>query len=218
MNFYLRVLLSLTILFPAIIGIIRFKKINDAYYPFIIYIWVGAINELLSVILLIWRYSNIINLNVYLLIEAMLLMWQFTLWRFFGKSKILRKLLYAALLSFWLTENFLLYSITRYDSYFTIFYSTIFTFISISSINQLIVTERKSLLQNPKFIICAAFVIYFTIVILSEVFWLYGVSQSVAFSNYVISISNITNFIAIILYTLAILWMPIKHRFTLPSS
>ena len=218
MNFYLILVLSLTICIPAVIGLIRFNKINEAYYPFIIYIWVGAVNEIIGTIFIYTQHSNIVSLNIYLLIESLLLLWQFVRWRLFDGRSYFVLLIATALLFIWVTENFSYFKITRYDSYFTIFYSALFTFMSISSINKLIVTERKMLVKNPHFIICSAFILYFTMVILSEIFWIYGISQNETFVSNVYSISVIINFISIIFYTLAILWMPIKHRFTLPSS
>ena len=218
MNFYLVISLSLSIVIPALIGLIRFKRINEAYHPFIIFIWVGAINEIFGVIMMYIQNSNIVNLNIYLLIESFLLLWQFTRWGILPKKSFWIPLLSISFIIFWIVENFIIYTITRYDSWFMIFYSALFTFMSISAINKLLVTERKSLIWNPIFIICAAFIIYFTTIILSEVFWVYGISQNETFASKVYSISVIINFISIIFYTLAILWMPIKHRFTLPSS
>ena len=218
MNFYLALLLSLTICIPALIGLIRIKIINEVYFPFIIYIWVGAANEIYGTFDIYSKHSNIASSNIYILIESLLLVWQFNKWRLIGSQNKISILMGIVLILFWITEIFFFFSITTYASYFTIFYSSIFTFISISSINKLIVTERKLLLKNPQFIICSAFIIYFTMVILAEIFWIYGVTQNETFALKVYSISIITNFISIILYTLAIIWMPIKHRFTLPSS
>ena len=218
MNFYLISILNLSIIVPAVIGLVRLKKINHAYFPFIICIWVGAVNEIFGTVIMYIQHSNIINLNIYLLIESFLLLWQFKLWGLFSKQSFWLPLTGAALLIFWIGENFVIFTFTRYDSYFTIFYSAIYTFMSISTINRLIATERRSLIRNPVFIICAAFIIYFTMVILSEVFWVYGITRDVTFVSNVYSISIITNFISIIFYTLAIIWMPIKQRFSLPSS
>lgn len=218
MNFYLTTILSLCIIVPALIGLIRFSKINEAFHPFIFCIWVGAVNEIYGTIIMYIQHSNIINLNIYLLAESLLLLWQFRRWNLFNKNSIWLKLIIISLLIVWVVENFFIASITQYDSYFSIFKSTIITLMSISVINRLIVTERRSLLKNPVFIICATFTIYYTITILSDVFWIYGINQNTIFTANVYYISVITNFISIILYTLAILWMPIKQRFSLPSS
>ena len=218
MNFYLTTILSLCIIVPALIGLIRFSKINEAFHPFIFCIWVGAVNEIYGTIIMYIQHSNIINLNIYLLAESLLLLWQFRRWNLFNKNSIWLKLIIISLLIVWVVENFFIASITQYDSYFSIFKSTIITLMSINVINRLIVTERRSLLKNPVFIICATFTIYYTITILSDVFWIYGINQNTIFTANVYYISVITNFISIILYTLAILWMPIKQRFSLPSS
>ena len=218
MNFYLTTILSLCIIVPALIGLIRFSKINEAFHPFIFCIWVGAVNEIYGTIIMYIQHSNMINLNIYLLAESLLLLWQFRRWNLFNKNSIWLKLIMISLLIVWVVENFFIASITQYDSYFSIFKSTIITLMSINVINRLIVTERRSLLKNPVFIICATFTIYYTITILSDVFWIYGINQNTIFTANVYYISVITNFISIILYTLAILWMPIKQRFSLPSS
>lgn len=218
MNFYLGISLTLCIIVPALIGLIRFKKINEVYHPFIYFIWIGAFNEIFGLIMMYTIKSNIVNLNIYILVESLLLLWQFTRWGLFNKNSLWLKLIIVIAMIFWVTENFIISNITKYDSFFCIFNSTINTFMSISIINRLIATERRSLWKNPVFIICATFIIYYSMSILSEVFWIYGLTQNVAFSNNVYAITIITNFISIILYTLAIIWMPIKQRFSLPSS
>lgn len=218
MNYTLISIISLSIIVPSLVGLIRFTKINEAFYPFIYLIWIGLLNEVFSVIIMHFGYSNIINLNIYLLAEALLVLWQFQRWDLFCNNSGLLKIVFALILGFWLFENIFIASITQYNSYFNIFYASLITFMSISIINRLIVSERKSLLRNPVFIICSVFIIYFTMNILSEVFWIYGISLNKEFREKVHSISVTTNFISIILYTLAIIWMPIKQRFSLPSS
>ena len=49
------VVFSFSIAIAAIIGWIRFKKINPAYYPFVICIWIGLLNEILSYIVIQYR-------------------------------------------------------------------------------------------------------------------------------------------------------------------
>ena len=123
----------------------------------------------------------------------------------------------ALIISAWVLENFIFFKITRYNSYFLITYSFLVSFMSISIINRLIVTERKKLVKNPIFILCVAFVVYYTFSVLSEAFWIYGIDENYGLSIKIHSISVLTNFIAILLYSVAILWMPSKQKFTLPS-
>jgi len=217
MNFFLTAALSACIIIPAIIGLARFGKINKAYYPFIYCVWTGTINETLSIIIVSQHYSNSINGNIYLLLESFLLAWQFKRWNLFGSRNTWFIITLCSLLIVWCIENFIISEITLFNSYFRIFYCSLITFMSISVINRLIVTERKRLIKNPTFILCATFVMYYTLNVLSEIFWVYGNTQNKNFRLSIYDISVVTNFITIILYSLAILWMPIKQRFTLPS-
>jgi hypothetical protein len=67
------------------------------------------------------------------------------------------------------------------------------------------------------FLICNAFIIYFTFKILVEAFWLYGVNESVNFQAMVFDISSYINVFTNLIYALAVLWMPMKRVFTMPS-
>jgi hypothetical protein len=218
MNFTLTVLFGFSILLPVIISLVRFSKINRAYFPFIFYIWLGLLNEITSYVLVKAGYYNTVNCNIYMLFESFLLIWQFREWKLFNANNTITYSLFSALLSIWVLENIIIYSITRYASYFLIAYSAIITIMSILLMNRFIVRERKRLLKNPVFILCVAFLIYYPFSVLSEAFWIYGFSQNAEFASQVHLISVITNFIAILLYTLAILWMPTRQKFTLPSS
>ena len=218
MDFTFDVLLSFCIIIPVIIGFARFSKINRAYYPFIFCILLGLVNEVLSYCLVLSGHYNTVNCNIFMLLESLLLLWQFKNWGLFQKNKILLPVIVAVLVSTWVLENFIFFKITHYSSYFLITYSFLISFMSISIINRLIITERKRLVKNPTFILCVAFVMYYMFSVLSEAFWIYGLNEKQDFSGKIHRISILTNFIAILFYTVAILWMPSKQKFTLPSS
>lgn len=163
------------------------------------------------------KYSNAVISNIYVLVESALLTWQFERWKLFEKKKFLYYGIIATFVIIWLLENLVISKITYFSSYFRIVYSFAIVMMSIITINRLIVTERKSILKNPNFIICIAFVFYYTLKIMVEAFWVYDITDK-DFTTNVYNISVITNFIANLLYTVAILWMPTKQKFTLPSS
>jgi hypothetical protein len=177
MNYWLVAILSLCILIPATIGLIRFSKINRAYYPFIYCIWLGALIEIIN--------------NILVLIAIFIITW--------------------------ISENFIISKITYFSSYFIIEYSFILVMMSITIINRLIIMERNNILKNPTFLLCIAFVFYYTLQTMVEAFWVYGINDT-NFSNNVFNISVITNFITNLLYTVAIIWIPTRQKFTLPSS
>ncbi len=219
MEFYYEMALNLCILIPAIIGLVRFTKISKGYYPFVYCIWIGLVNEIVSCSLALNGHYNIVNGNIYMLLESLLLLWQFKNWGLFKSRPVLIPMMTATLIIGWVLETLIFFKITaHYSSNFQIGYSFLISLMSISILNKLIVTERKNLLKNATFILCIAFVMYYTFSVLSESFWIYGIGENPDIALKMQTISTVTNFISILLYSVAILWMPSKQKFILPSS
>jgi len=211
----IRLILTFSIIIPVVISWIRFKQINPAYYPFIFCLWLGLINEIVSYIASKITHSNAVNSNIYGLLESFLITWQFYTWKLFHRFKPLFTIILCLLAAVWIVENFIISSITSFNSYFIIIYSFIIVLMSISVLNMLLVRERKFLLTNPIFLLCITFIIYYTYNALVETFWVYGASKE--FRIRIHRIEEFMNVFANIVYSLAIIWMPTKHRFTLPS-
>lgn len=205
---------SFSIIVPAIIGIIRFNKINRIYFPFILCIWVGLLNELISELLIdYFHVSNSVNTDIYCLIEALLYTWLFRNLNLFINAKQYI-LLMIFLCAAWLIDNFIISKITRFDSYFTIVYSLVIVLMSITILNRLIV-QQINLLANSTFLICASLIIYFTLMALMEIFWLYGLNSSSTFRLNIYRIMAYINLSVNLIFALAILWMHRKQEFTL---
>src|SRR5690606_4904560 len=95
-----------SILIPGILGLVKFRKINQVYYFFIIFIWAGIINEGLSYVLIQSGRSNAINSNIYLLTESILILFLFKGWHLFQNSM---QVFYAVFILFtgvWILESF----------------------------------------------------------------------------------------------------------------
>lgn len=214
MNHSLVMIFSFSIIVPAIIGIIRFNIINRIYFPFILCIWVGLLNELISELLIdYFHVSNSVNTDIYCLIEALLYTWLFRNLNLFinAKQYILLMIFLSAA---WLIDNFIISKITRFDSYFTIVYSLVIVLMSITILNRLIV-QQINLLANSTFLICASLIIYFTLMALMEIFWLYGLNSSSTFRLNIYRIMAYINLSVNLIFALAILWMHRKQEFTL---
>jgi hypothetical protein len=212
----LAVIFGFSILIAGIIACIRFQRINSSYYPFVFCIWVACINEILSYILGHTVHNTSVNNNIYILLEFLLFTWQFERWGIFkGYRRLLQAILIITVL-FWLTENFYISKINRVTFYFRIYYSFLIVLMSITTINQLIISERKTVARNATFLICLGFLIYYTFKVLTQTFWLYGVSVSREFRLNVIYTMLYINLLANLIYALAVLWMPTKQRFSMP--
>jgi hypothetical protein len=218
MGFLLSAIWSMSIGIAAIIACWRFRTIHPVFRPFIYCTWLAFANEILSIIMVKTIHSNAVNSNIYVLLESFLIVWQFRKWGLFERYKIIFRCLLVVLLLAWITENFIVSSIRHFSSWFRIFYSFIIVLLSISLLNRLILREKGRLLKNPIALICLTFIVYYTYKVLVETFWVYGLNESSTFRSKVYFILNYINLFSNLIYALAILWMPTKHRFTMPYS
>lgn len=212
MNFYLFIGFNFTILIAGIIAAFRFKRIDKIYLPVILCFWIGAVNETISLLLMLNGHQTLVNNNIYVLTESFLL----TL--FFKKSGIFSRhwhfLFFIGLfLLTWLLENWLLSPITKNSTYFRIVYSMIIVFFSINLINRLIFSTYGNLIKNATFILCVAFIIYFTYKVLLQSFVIYSVDRKSSFLLNIYIIMIYVNLGTNLLYALAVLWMPRKARY-----
>ena len=104
MSYYRDLVLSLFIIVPAIVGWIRIHNINSRFYPFIISIWLNALNTLFVSIIVEFGYYNTYSYNIWFLFDAYLLLWLFKEWNLF-ESKRLYRSLWILLSTVWLSET-----------------------------------------------------------------------------------------------------------------
>ncbi len=217
MTFLITEVLNFVIFIPALIGLIRFSKISPIYRPFIYCIWIGLINETASYLIIEKMHSNFMNANIYMFVESILFIWQFKNWRLFERRNWMFVIIISIITLGWIAESVIFSSpFMHFDSYFLIAYSFILSLLSVSLISRIISKERGNMLKNSAFLICIAFIIFYMVSVLSESFWVYGLSENKEFRINVAYIRIIANLVANILYSLAILWMPIKEKYTLP--
>jgi hypothetical protein len=157
-------------------------------------------------------YSNVHNYNFFVLAEGLLAC------QLFRNLQLLSRPIYTVLVllvtATWMTE-YAFAPPDRFQSYSIIFISFLIVLLSISTINQLIFASPYSLLKQPAFLICTAFIIYYTFCVLTESFWMFGVQRSRSFRLSINALLNYINLFTNLLYLIAILWMPTRHRFTL---
>ncbi|HUC82468.1 MAG TPA: hypothetical protein VMR70_16295 [Flavisolibacter sp.] len=203
---------SLTILLGAFISAVRFRTADSSFLPFMILLWVGAANEVLSITLMSYGSHTAVNNNIYVLLEALLILW------FFRRSDAALKNTYVfiALLGactlFWIIDTLFVFGIRQISSYFRIFYSFIIVLLSINAINYLLFAEKDSLLKSPTFLISVCFVVFFTYKILIEAFWIKGLNNSSHFRNNVYAILVYLNLLVNLVFALVTLWIPRKQE------
>src|ERR1043165_8478875 len=211
------ILFSFSITIAAIIGCVRFKKINPVYFPFLYFVWAGLLNEVIGYIITHEGYSNAVNNNIYALIESLLITWQFKTWGLFKRVAYLFVVILLSFIIFWVVENTLMSNLNTPISYFRVFYSFVIVLMSINILNQNLSRERRNIIKNSAFLICLAFLINYSYSVIVGVFWLYGLEMNRQFRVNIVWILIYVNLFANLIYAFAVLWMPTKHRFSLPS-
>lgn len=215
MNFFLfKIALNYTVLIPALIGIIRFKKILPDFYPFVFLIWMGWLNESLNIIMVYTYHSNTVNSNLYVILEYGLILLQFYKWNgtYIKKYWILSVIGVAV----WLIDNSFIHSITENNSLFRVFLSFVVVFLSIDQINKILIFERGPLLKNAVFVICTGFLCYFGCKAFAESFNILRFGLSNLFLGNLWIILYFVNAFTNTLFAIAMLWIPGKQKFILP--
>lgn len=217
MSFELNAAFSLSAGLAAIIGWVRFRKTDPTYLPFLFLIWLGFLNEILSIIIMKSGYSNAIYYNSFALTEAILITWQFKKWGLFRNQSLLFYFIQFIFISSWITETIIRGEMNEFNSYFIIGFSGLIVMMAINVLNNIIFKEPSLLLLNPIFLICTGLVIYFTYSNLTEVFWLYGLNSSSTFRIRIYEIFAYINLFTNLVFAFAILWIPMKRQYILQS-
>lgn len=212
MNYTQVVIFSLSICIGTVIGWLRFKKTWPVFFPFLICISVASLNEVISFLMTRNGFYTAVNNNIYVLLEALLITWQFSKWGLFSQYRSVRHLIAIVFIITWLLENFFIGDITAINFYFRILYSFIIVLMSIHIYSGLILTYRANLLKSPVFLICTGFIVYFTYKILVEAFWIYGLNAGRQFRINVYLLLTWINLFVNLLYAAALLWIPGKPR------
>jgi hypothetical protein len=215
MNHYLvNILLTYSILLPAIAGIIRYKLVLKDFRPFFWLLWLGVINETVSVISIYSIRSNSVNSNIYVFLEFCFILLLYYRWR---DSRPRNFIVLGVLgLLVWVSDNILMHHITENNSLFRMFYSFVIVFLSIDMVNRILVLDTSPVYKNPMFLIAFAFVFYYAFKGYVESFNVLHIGLSRETLNSLWKILYFVNVVANLIFTTAVLCMPKKQKFIMP--
>ncbi|HVX01139.1 MAG TPA: hypothetical protein VHA52_12010 [Candidatus Babeliaceae bacterium] len=211
-SYYLSILLNHSIIIPAAVGIFRFRQINNSYYPFLFTIWLGLANESLSLALILSNRTNVVNANIYVLLELLIILYQFYKWQLLTSEKLYGWAALGALI--WIADNLIINNITGNNSLFRVVYSFLIIFLSIQQVSKMLVFDYGNHIKNATFIICLSFLLFYTCKGYIEAFNVFHTGVPHAFLRRLWITLNFINFITNMLYTLAIICMPKTLEFT----
>jgi hypothetical protein len=196
-------------------GLVRYHHIVESYRPFIFICCLAFVNEITSYITAHVFHNNAVNLNIYILAEAILYLWLFSNWRGF-RSRFAYGYTLIFLTGVWIVDNFILNSFLTINSLFRVVYSFTLIFLSINQLNKLLLIRREQLIRDPRFLICSGIMIYYSYKATIETFYLLQINFSNHFYNQVHFVLEIVNVFVNLVFALAITWIPRKQKFILP--
>jgi hypothetical protein len=207
---------SYSIAIAAVIGLIRFPKLSAAYQPFILITITSFLSEVISHMLIVHQKSNAVVINVFGIFDALLWLWQFSLWDNGRKNDKRFRIAAIALGSLWIVENIALGKFFVFGSVYPLTFSFLMVVFSAIQMSRQIAVEKANLFTTPEFIICCGAVLFYTYRILIECFYAPGITGSEIFLGSLFTILSLINFIVNLLYALVVLWIPEKQKFSLP--
>jgi hypothetical protein len=214
MNPTIQSTLSLSIIFAVVIGIVRFRKIDTSYYPFIYNIVIVLLVEVINATHA-YSISTIKTLNVFSLIEFCLFALLFHNWGLFNRNKKWFLFIISIYTFAWIIITFFLTGFENINNPFLIIYSFTLIFFSVSTFNKTIVQQRIDILKNAKFWICLGIIIFYSFFILTRATDMsVGLEVSKSFKQNLQLINDYSNLLVNLLYAVAIIWMPRKKNIT----
>jgi hypothetical protein len=208
----LRFYFSLSILFPAIAALIRFRNSDTSYRPFLIYIFISLLNELLVGLYLVDFPKNITTLNwqIFNLVEWIILLIQFYYWGRFKKYQSVFYIILLLSLGGWVFENFIYSNIYAFNPVFLIFYSFVLVLLCINTINYTFAQHTQLLNKNGLFIICSAMIIFFIYTIVVFTFLAMDTRYDKQLIQRIFNIRVYINALTNILYAVGIYYIPVR--------
>ncbi|MGN6179760.1 MAG: hypothetical protein ACTHNW_11305 [Mucilaginibacter sp.] len=195
MGVVINFLLSQAIIIPIIVALIRFKKIDKVYYPFLILLLIGLLTELASFICINVFKTNAPVIKIYSLIECCIILYQLYLWKNSVKFNRTFISLLIVCAVFWIAETIIFNNINTFSPYFRVFYAFVIVLLCINQINSMMFYQNVTLLRNPVFIICLAFIIFFLYQIIDEASLFIGSDQSAVANKIIMGFGYLNFFI-----------------------
>jgi len=211
-NFIFSTFVAQAVVIPFLMGVLKYRKMDDSFRPFIFLLFAGVLTELSSVILIILLHrSNAPAINLYSLAECIIILLLFHKWGLFRDRKMHFYLLLVVCIIFWVVEEIIFGGIYNFVPFFRIFYSFIIVLISINRVNYIIlVNAGRTLFRNAKFLLCIAFIIFYIYQILYEAAYFVSdhTGESYSVTNNIISLFGYINLLVNLLYIAAVYFIP----------
>ena len=195
------ILLSLSIFLPTLAGLFLFLK-NKTITPFLLCLFLGSMVTIFPILI---KGCYLINsfINIYLLFELILFLFQFKKWGLFKNNFNFYVLIFFSILV-WLYTGMYISDIGIRNTYFRVFYSFILVLSATDLVNK-IAFERIKLMTDYRFIICIGFFLFYFDNFILETFCSTKLGFSSLFIYDIFMIKSYLNAFVNLLYFIALL-------------
>ena len=212
MNPYLvNLIFTYSILLPAVTGFVRYKSVLKDFRPFLYLLWLGVLNETISVLFIYTIGSNTVNSNIYVFLEYALILFLYYRWSESRPGRYI--VLGVAGFLVWFLDNIVIHGISENNSLFREFYSFVIVFLSVEVIFRVLVYEISEVYKNAMFLIAVAFVFYYGFKAYVESFNVLHIGISSETLKGLWKFLYFVNVVANLIFTTAVLCMPKKQKF-----
>ena len=174
----------------------------------------GALSEMVSAVLIgYYHKSNAADIKIYSLLESLIVLYQFCVWRKSGRARQMFLVLWVACIAFWFIEVVVFHNLNTFSPFFRVFYAFIIVLFSINQINALMFNHDGPLFKNPRFLLCLGFIVFFIYQILYEASYYILAEPSIHRLEVAIKIImgfGYINFIINLLYALTLFYVSDK--------
>ena len=207
-------LFALSIVIAAVIAIVRYKRIYPGFRPFLFVCWASLVTETVCFFLINNGNFTMMPYGIYSLIESLLLTWFFREMGIFERRPFFFTLLMILYPLGWTIEAVFFENLNQNMTWFRLGHSFIVVVLTVILLSRELSTQRTHLLKSAVFLLCTAFLCYYSCSVIAGVFELYGGHGK--FTKQLQLISIYLNFIVNLIYAVAILCMPRHLRYSLP--
>ncbi len=201
-----------TIVFSVFIALLKIRRVERSYFPVIIFLCYGLLNEIVSEFSIYYFQNNAPNSNVYVLVSSLIVLYQLNTFSI-KKPNILVTILILSLLVFsWLIENFFIYTLWRFNAFNNILFYLVIVFFSIRVLAQDMFTGLSAKSDKVIFLISVIFLLQYLVSLIVELFWIYGIYSSSLFLTNIYWIISWMSLVVNLMYILAVLWIPKKRE------
>jgi hypothetical protein len=211
-------LLSLSIIFTVAVGVLRYKTIDPSYHPFFYLATISLLVEVCTYWLVQHQLYNAIRaiINVFDLIEFLLLVWLFHNWGLFNFKRRTFLLVVSLYCIAWVILIFFVSNFHQYNQYFAVLYAFTLILLAVTVFNKFVIQERKAIFKNPKFWISIGVLIFFAFYLLRSAvgITLFGQTSNKFFAQALQEIVVYPNVIVNLIYAIGALCIPKKQPIT----